>query len=158
MTRRHTKKSNFKQHDSSSLVDGLKKVHIGNDEWLIGKQTHVKEKGLHCVIYGPDRKEHHLWNNEVDKIVDHDHYGEDGYVNRHGNISSEAKAKIYILTSILDDGRKWCFDLEKVPLPGKLKIIYDNGTVKNVDFVSTFDVQTTVSTEKIINPVAYRIR
>jgi hypothetical protein len=46
---------------------------------------------------------------------------------------------MYILTSILDDRKSWCFDMTNAPEIGKLKVIYDNGTVKNIDFNGEFE-------------------
>jgi len=46
---------------------GLKIVHIGEDVWRIGKEKHIKGKGLHQVIYGPN-KEYHLWDEDVKNL------------------------------------------------------------------------------------------
>ena len=53
--------------------------------------------------------------------------------------------KIYILTSILDDRDNWVFNLKKIPPVGKLKVILENGTVKNIDFNGQFNPQEIVS-------------
>jgi hypothetical protein len=104
-----------------------------------GKQTHT-------VIYGPNRKEYHIYDKDVDFITKpfDDRYHEDwqddnvSFANRNGNVAVESKLKIYILTHILDDKENWCFDLNKIPVNGKLKVIYKNGTVKNIDFKNNF--------------------
>lgn len=178
--RKYEKVVTTKSYRFKSLNRGLKKVNIGEDVWLVGKQKHVPGKGMHCVIYGPDRKtEHHVWGKDVEWIcteIDPEwNAREFANVNRHGNRALEQKVKIYILTSILDNRENWCFDLEKVPAPGKLKVVYHNGTVKNIDFDGTFRPGELVSKRftwepdnrynmvahtsmKFVNPVAYRLK
>ena len=170
---------NYKQKDGS-LRRGLKQVHIGSDVWLYGRQNHVPGKGLHMVIYGPDRKEYHVWGRDVQSLcTEYDEYYKDFVrtnVSRHGNAAQQAAVKIYILTSILDKRENWCFDLESVPSSGPLKVICQNGTVKNIEFDGTFRPleltskrftwpagahhriwpQYPYSTQKFVNPVAYR--
>ncbi len=128
-----------------SLYPGLKKVHIGQDVWLVGKDSRIKDGRRHQVIYGPGNKEYHLYDNDVEFINKLDEPNEDydlGYIHeanvvRHGNGALENKVKIYILTHILDAKENWCFDLNNKPITGsKVKIIYDNGTVKIVDYFS----------------------
>lgn len=126
-----------------TLNKGLKKVNIGDDVYLYGRQkyaTHPESgnKTLHMVIYAPGRKEFHVWGDDVNKLLSSDNYGNNGTVNRDGNKALESKVKIYILTSILDNRENWCFDLSKIPDNGKLKVIYHNGTVKNIDFNGEF--------------------
>lgn len=132
------------------LHKGLKIIHIGDDVYRYGKQTYVTnpdkekygsfDKILHMVIYAPQRKEYHLWGADVMNFTDG--------TNRHGNKVMESEAKIYILTSILDNKENWCFDLTKIPEKGYLKVIYDNGTVKNIDFDGNF---TPVQQQKYVN-------
>jgi hypothetical protein len=148
---------------SKKLNRGLKKVHIGGDVWLFGRQNNVPGKGKHMVIYAPDRKtEHHVWGNtvtELTKCFDSDHWDFWGYANRSGNRAIEAKVKIYILTAILDSRDNWCFDLNKFPKKGPLKVVYENGTVKNIEFGGIFDpVKLTKrwGYEYSVRPVAYR--
>ena len=142
----------------TTLAPGLKTVHIGTDVWLFGKQSHVK--GLsHMVIYAPDRKtEHHVWGVSVDQMIPKMETEEYYRANRHGNYADEAKVKIYILTAILDVHTNWCFDLSKVPPNGRLKVIYDNGTVKNIDFLAPFSAATIGKkySKRVIRPVGYR--
>jgi len=81
--------------------------------------------------------------------------------------------KIYILTSILDNKDNWCFDPNQIPESGPLKVICENGTVKNIEFTGKFFPQELVSkrhtwqkndqwnyiphsTMKFVNIVGYR--
>jgi hypothetical protein len=129
----------------SRLRRGLKKVHIGDDVWLVGKDNKIKDGRRHQVIYGPENKEYHLYDNDVEFINTayeprENDYGDKthrSYCVRHGNGALENKVKIYILTHILDAKENWCFDLNIKPVTGsKVKIIYDNGTIKIVDYFS----------------------
>lgn len=123
----------------------LKKVHIGDQIWLCGVTNKNflldGKKTQHLVIYGPDGKNYHVYGNDVQFITtEADEYGykQEG-IDKHGNIAIESKLKIYILTNILDNRDNWEFDLTKVPEKGPLKIIYNNGTVKNIEFNGTFE-------------------
>lgn len=127
--------------NSGALRKGLKIIHIGDDIWSFGKQSLVPGKGTHMVIYGPGNKEYHLWNQELDKLISSD----DFKVNRHGNCANESKVKIHILTSILDDPKNWCFDLTIRPNPGPLKVILENGTIKNIEYSGGFYPQELIS-------------
>ncbi len=163
------------------LTKGLKKVHIGEDVWLIGKPKKIKDGRMHQVIYGPENKEYHLYDDVVkllstpDKPENGDGYkyhydSNDGrvYCNRHGNTSLENKVKIYNLTEILDQKENWCFDLNTKPQIGKLKIIYHNGTVKNIEFDGEFKPEELISkrykwskdsvSQTFVKPIAYRIK
>ena len=148
---------------------GLKICHIGEDIWKIGRSKEVKGKGLHQVIYGPD-KEYHLWGKDVIDSLKGDYdelhpewAGE--YFNRQGNQVDESKLKIYILTHILDDVNNWCFDLTIIPSVGKLKVVYNNGSVKNINFTGIFEkikkpkykeYTDCDSDWTFINPIGYR--
>jgi hypothetical protein len=121
----------------SSLRKGLKKVNIGDDVWIIGRLNYINNKP-HCVIYGPDRKEYHLWDYGADNI-------QKSYCSRNGCMANEAEVKIHILTSILDDVNNWEFNLKKIPSVGRLKVILENGTVKNIDFNGVFNQQELIS-------------
>lgn len=174
------------------LRKGLKAVHIGNDMWTIGKIGYVNDptgkltikadgtssikKVRHQVIYGPNKQLFHVYDNDVellyheyDPIMSNDYYKQNGsYVNRHGNTTIESSVKIYILTSILDKRENWCFDLKNIPEPGQLKVIYDNGTVKNIEFNNVFEPveidsysyhnnkKDFLMNKKLIYPIAYR--
>lgn len=124
MQRRYTKNVIDRGLRFRVPVRGLKVVHIGQDVWKIGR---VNKKSWHQVIYGPNNKEYHLDRNAIKKV--------EGYcVNKNGNKADQSKVKIYILTEILDCVDNWEFDLSKKPEVGKLKVIYENGTIKNIDF------------------------
>jgi len=131
---------------------GIKFVHIGKDVWRIGRDTISKDK-KHQVIYGPDDKNYHLWESDVDfvntpgpnepasyyyDVEGKKHIQEREPMNRDGCKAYESKVKIYILTHILDKKENWCFDLKNIPKVGKLKVIYANGTVKNIQFDGEF--------------------
>lgn len=139
---------NYKQKNGS-LRRGLKQVHIGSDVWVYGRQNQVPGKGLHMVIYGPDRKEHHVWGRDVQSLcTEYDEYYQDfvrSNVVRQGNAAQQAAVKICILTSILDKRENWCFDLKSIPANGPLKVICQNGTVKNIQFEGEFHPQELVS-------------
>ena len=147
---------------------GLKLIHIGDGVWRIGKECKLNDGRLHQIIYSPDDKEYHLYG---EAIID----SLRGYVNKHGNQADESKVKVYILTSILDERTNWCFDLKKIPESGRLKVIYSNGKVMNVEFDGcwySYNLNTRSFTENsiadddsekfyrsygLIHPVAYRI-
>ena len=143
------------------LNPGLKQVHIGEDVWLYGRQKFVEFK-QHMVIYGPDRKEYHVWGEDVTNLLtadDSDYWDSWGYGNRQGNRAIQAKVKVHILTSILDAKENWCFDLNKIPEIGQVKVVYDNGTVKNIEFDGEFkEVELTkkYGYKYYVKPVAYR--
>lgn len=122
-------------------IKGLKYIHIGEQAWACGriKTNYQNTRRKHIVIYAPDRKEYHIFDKDVDFITNLD---EDKYhrtVVRDGNNAIESQLKIYILTSILDNRENWCFDLKMIPQSNKLKIIYDNGTIMNIDFNGIFE-------------------
>lgn len=169
-----------KTYTTTRLRKGLKLVHIGEDVWLCGKISMVKDPKdntkmvKHQVIYGPNRKEYHIYGNDVNfvcseiyKDSDHSFYeyhgtnGEKSFINRHGNYAIEASLKIYILTHILDSSDNWCFNLKNIPTNGPLKVIYHNGTIKNIDFVDKFENieirKGKYLFKSIIKPVAYRV-
>lgn len=134
------------------MCKGIKIVHIGSDVWRIGRDKVVNGK-KHQVIYGPENKEFHLWDDDVDFVNKKGPFEPDCYyydlsgvkhtydsrrVIRDGNIALESKVKIYILTHILDKKENWNFDLSTIPEKGKLKVIYSNGTVINIEFDGEF--------------------
>jgi hypothetical protein len=169
-------RKNGEKYEVKVLNKGLKKVHIGDNVWLYGRQNYVTGKGLHMVIYGPNRKEYHVWGKDVTDLTkseDSDHYDNWGYCNRQGNRAIQSKVKIYILTNILDKKENWSFDLSVIPESGYLKVMCENGTVKNIDFNGVFLPQELVSkrhtwkdgqlwnqpahsTQKFINVIGYR--
>ena len=145
-----------------SLHKGLKKVHIGEDVWVYGRQTTVNGKA-HMVIYGPNRKEYDVWGQDVNNLIidkDSDHFDFWGYCNRQGNRAIQSKVKIYILTHMLDAKENWCFDLTKIPSQCTLKVIYENGTVKNIQFDGEFtEVELTKQSgyKHNVKPIGYRL-
>ena len=151
------------------MIKTLKYVHIGEDVWACGKvNNNYQNTGRkHMVIYAPEDKLYHVYDKDVDFIcTEIDEYGylRHGCVNRHGNTAIESNLKIYILTSILDQRENWCFDLKYMPITNKLKVIYDNGTVKNIDFFGEFREITIEKVYRIgksytkrIRPVGYRL-
>lgn len=175
----------------TSLVRGLKKVNIGTDVWLIGRSSQLKDGRSHQVIYGPNNKEYHLYNEEVAFVnaipssedyadyskqpIEYFHYH--FQINKHGNVANLNNVKIYILTHILDQKDNWCFDLKQIPSIGPLKVIYENGTVKNIDFTGEFikeeliskrsyyshrindsGLKNEIQSTKFVKPIAYRIK
>lgn len=164
----------IKKYVDPKTIPGLKVVHIGEDEWRIGKIKRNKvDRSSHCVIYGPNRKEYHVRNNMTDLLIkeydpnfskqrrSYDDLDNNGsFINKNGNNIIESSAKIYILTHILDQYDNWEFDLSNIPEIGPLKIIYNNGTVKNIIFDGEFKCET-IDKESFfkyeIFPVAYRI-
>lgn len=172
-----------KLYKFTRLRKGLKICHIGNDVWKVGRTNFVNDPSgemcynyykklvpktiTHCVIYGPNRKEYHVYGNDIDLlrteyIPNYYNYSLSSNINRDGNDKIESSLKIYILTSILDIRSNWCFDLKNIPTLGKLKVIYHNGTIKNIDFNGVFEsVKITSQGEykstSIIHPIAYRV-
>ena len=157
-------RKNGETYQIKVLNNGLKKVHIGEDIWLYGRQKYVDGKS-HMVIYGPNRKEYHVWGKDVTNLItaeDSDHYDNWGYCNRQGNRAIQSKVKIYILTRVLDKKENWNFNLSDTPEIGNLKVIYHNGTVKNIKFDGEFKEVEVNSTKyswskNTLKPVAYRI-
>ena len=118
------------------LPKGLSIVHIGDKIWSIGK---LNMKTNHRVIYSPDGKEYHLYGNDAIKLstIRFDWYDESVISRLRANHS---QVKIYILTSILDSVGNWCFDLSEKPKTGDIvKVIYNNGTIKNIAFSGEFE-------------------
>lgn len=108
------------------LPKGLTVVHIGGKIWSIGK---LNAETKHRVIYAPDNKEYHLYGNDAFKLNGFD-----------CSRANHSLVKIHILTNILDGVENWCFDLSKKPKTGDMvKVIYHNGTVKNIVFGGEFE-------------------
>lgn len=136
----------------TTLKRKLKSIHIGDGVWKIGAQKYMKDGRLHTVIYHPNGKTlYHLYDKEV-KLIMNQWDGDPMNVDKYGNEANEAKVKVYILTTILDNRSNWCFDLGCTPKVGKLKVIYDNGTVKNIDFNGTFEKEELVSKRWLWTP------
>lgn len=159
----------YKDKKYGDVVTGLKIVHIGEDVWKAGRIGKIKTGQKHCVIYGPNRKEYHVYDKDTELlrkeydpmftkgVRDYDDLGENGsYVVRGGNDTIESSVKIYILTNILDKGDNWEFDLKNIPNIGNLKVMYNNGTVKNIDFNGEFESIKLNNKYYKIKPIAYR--
>lgn len=116
------------------LPKGLSIVHIGDTIWSIGK---LNTKTNHRVIYSPDSKEYHLYGDDAIRMNGLSYNDEYILSNLRANHS---QVKIYILTTILDSVDNWCFDLTKKPkIDEMVKVIYNNGTVKNIIFKGEFE-------------------
>jgi hypothetical protein len=131
------------------------KVHIGSDVFIIGR-----------LSFNKDKKEYHRClykNGKLFKDIV-------GIYEILEQLTHRDLLKIYILTNVLDDINKWEFDLNTIPNTETLKVIYDNGTVKNINFnevfeaieiTKTFDnsnyLTETLPHKAIVRPVAYRI-
>ena len=118
--------------DDTRPIKGLILVHIGDGVWRIGGIKHIKGKGDHRVIYGPDDKEYHLWGKEADMGSTPDTTDKYGryMVEKNRYKPDPARIKIYILTTILDKRELWTFDLKCRPNVGDIiKVIYHNGTI-----------------------------
>ena len=153
----------------------VSKVHIGNDVWSCGEINYNfildGKRTSHLVIYGPDKKLWHLYGKDVEFMLGSDDYAayeSAGYRDFSLCRIVLQKLKIYILTHILDDSQNWCFDLTKIPDKGRLKVIYSNGTVKNIDFNgetfedikiwrrATWVTSTKIGWDRTVKPFAYR--
>jgi len=170
-------------HSVRAIPKGLKIMHIGQDVWRIGKVSHVPKKqdqiiyGEHQVIYGPDNKEYHLGHEQIKFISGeflypneseiYDYYYKEYGFSRDNNPADHAAFKIYVLTHILDKKENWCFDLKTIPSNGPLKVICNNGTIKNIEFNEKFEpimsrkkyghLGKPFYIDKKIVPIAYRI-
>ena len=146
-------------------VKGVTLVHLFNKVWRIGRFKIIDDK-FHSVIYSPEDKEYHVWGDDV--ISFYPNY-ETGVYGRAYTKPDPAKVKIYILTSILDERSKWCFDLKSKPIVGStVKVIFNNGTIKNITFSGEWesieiphnyhiDYEKKISLSDLkVNPVCYR--
>jgi len=140
---------------------GFSTIHLFNEVWRAGKIITKLGKPAHLVIYDPKDIEHHV-------------YGKDALNLKPNSIWRQTPdpelIKIYILTSILDKRENWCFDLTAKPeLNSKTKVIYNNGTIKYIEFSGEWDEITIarkyetrpgifVSINKNIKPIAFKIK
>ena len=118
---------------------GVQSIHLFNEVWRIGRLTQMKKTcRLHCVIYSPDDKEYHVYDNEAVELRSKSYDYDDNEIVLRGR-ANLAKVKIYILTHILSDEKDWKYDLAQMPDIGTpIQVIYDNGTIKNIEFDSKF--------------------
>ena len=115
---------------------GVTIIHLFNEEWRLGRLNWKKGKEPHIVIYAPDDKQYDCYGIDALEIFD---IGSDNeYWNDRPETVDRAKAKIWILTNILDDRDAWCFDMKgQIPFEGlPVKVIYENGTIKWIDAFS----------------------
>lgn len=119
---------------------GVQTIHLFNEVWRIGRLTYMKgTKQPHCVIYSPQDKEHHVYDNEALALRTIGSYKNGGMIHL-TNRANLAKVKIYIQTTILGERDDWTFDLTSLPKTGDcIKVIYDNGTIKNITFNGHWD-------------------
>lgn len=124
-------------------VSGLVLVHLFNKVWKVGRAKIVDGKN-HCVIYSPEDKEYHVWGEDVDNFYTPKY---EDYYERSRNRPDPAKVKIYILTTILDDRKNWCFDMSAKPSKENVKVIFENGKIAWV----SFDGEWKNSYEKLVH-------
>lgn len=128
----------------------LRVVHIFGNAWKCGRVKTLKKNGAyidHIVIYGPENKEHHVYGEETTYFCRYN-----GYKNE----IDAAQLKIYILTRILDNIQNWEFDLKTPVEDGVLKVIYENGTIRNVIYQGSFSILTSIIRYKHCKVIAYR--
>jgi hypothetical protein len=112
---------------------GVKTVKLFKETWKVGRYIEKKGSPPHIVIYGPDDKEHHVYGDDAISLLSCDDYRDEFYIDK-------TKLKIYILTSILDNRDNWSFDMSKHPIiDRKVKVIYEDCTIKWVDFTGNWD-------------------
>jgi hypothetical protein len=105
---------------------GLKFFSLFKQTWKVGR---FNEKDSHVVIYGPDDKEYHVYGNDAKGLREYCESREEWFI-------SKTKAKYYILTSILDERKNWCFDMNAKPNIGdKVKVLCEGATIR---FISSF--------------------
>lgn len=103
---------------------GVKSFHLFNETWRVGRFIEKKDAPSHVVIYGPDDKEYHVYGDEAKSLTSYSEERGDTFIEK-------TKVKIYILTSILDERKNWCFNMEKTPkLPGQVKVIFEDATIR----------------------------
>lgn len=109
------------------------KVHIGEDVYIIGRSC--------CSIIERDKYLHRTWHRVIyknGKTFSH-YYENDFDFGDTAKTAVPSNAKIFILTHILDNKMNWVFDLDNLPKNGNLKVIYNNGTVRNIEFNGVFE-------------------
>lgn len=139
---------------------GVETIHLFNEVWRIGRLNTIKRtQKPHAVIYNPSDIEFHVYGKTA--------------VNLYNDVNNRPiieKVKIFILTNILDNPGNWEYDLDNnQPKMGqKVKIIYDNGTIKkDVEFIGIWEdveIQRNYgiyknlpnSAKKTIKPVCWR--
>jgi hypothetical protein len=146
--------------------DRIAKTHIGADCYSVGYMRCRKHEPDHRILYKNGRV---IKDITLLDILPQEDYS---YLYRRiilHNLIHRDLMKIYILTNVLDDVNNWVFDLSIIPTTDTLKVIYDNGTVKNINFKGVFEPieidRTHNNTQQerilpykaIVKPIAYRI-
>lgn len=118
------KNSKGKTREYPRTRKGVAIIHLFNEEWRIGRLVEKIGKEPHVVIYAPDDKLYHVYGYYALKI---------GGDNGRSNID-KLEAKVWILTSILDDPEFWSRNMKETPEIGMpVKVIYETGTIKWID-------------------------
>ena len=107
-----------------TTMKGVTIIHLFNEEWRIGRVSQKKRKEPHVVVYAPDDKTYHAYNEDALRFVS----------GRDDKKINKAEAKIWVLMNILDDPDYWNRDMHQYPEVGMpVKVIYENGTIKWID-------------------------
>jgi hypothetical protein len=137
----------------------LKLIHLFNEIWKVGQYNYIKDPSTggktlaHIVIYGPDDKEYHVYDEDAKYIIRHsnneDINDNDLYFN-YGYYSIDlGRVKQYIIKNILFKHKHWNF-IEKIPnKDSDILVLYDNGTIKNIKFQEEFQLQSIKIEKKI---------
>lgn len=123
-------------------VKGLDLIHLFNEVWRVGKLNRLKGTNkVHTVIYGPDDKEYHVYNQDAQNLRTkvYGYYDEPAIQTER---CDRAKAKIYILTHILDEKENWTGLNLKPEVGTIIKVIYNNGTIKVLEFSGEWETTT----------------
>ena len=114
--------------DVKTHKNGVTLIHLFNEIWRTGRLVERKGKPAHLVIYSPQDKEYHVYGKEATDLMSN--FAKES---RDCWRVDQAKVKIYILTSILDQKENWSFDLTNKPLAGSVYVVvYNNGTIKKI--------------------------
>ena len=141
LVRNFEKERERKEKENFQFPKHCKKVHIGEDIWHITPKYWKNPTNVSTTIFSPDLEKHVISDTEIVNSL----YFSDRSSKTNPNSANLARVKVFILTSILDKRDKWVFDLTKIPTNGKLKVIFENGTVKMIDFNGVFYPQELIS-------------
>ena len=111
---------------------GVKTFNLFKVTWKAGRLIEKKNTPAHLVIYGPDDKEYHVYGDDAKSLRSYCEYRNEYYLDK-------TKLKIYVLTSILDEREKWCFDMTKFPKPGPVKVIFEDVTIQWIEFTGDWE-------------------
>ena len=143
---------------------GVTLIHLFNEIWRTGRLVEKKGKPAHLVIYSPQDKEYHVYGKEATDLMSN--FAKES---RDCWRVDQAKVKIYILTSILDQKENWSFDLTSKPIVGSVYVVvYNNGTIKKIvssgnwdpiEIDKKYDIGDFKSSlPKTIYPIGYKIQ